>query len=87
MNRKYRFFVLGSIPPDLKERVIAIHVAGILRGDSDPTLSRAIVIQNGENLPNLIMGKSEIGNEQSQGFNPVIHKELSPLNSSSIRPS
>jgi hypothetical protein len=31
MKQKYRIYVLGNIPPDLKERIVAIHAAGILK--------------------------------------------------------
>jgi hypothetical protein len=31
-NRKYRIYVIGIVPRDLKERVVAIHAAGILKG-------------------------------------------------------
>jgi hypothetical protein len=32
MRGKYRIYVIGDIPRDIKERVMAIHVAGILGG-------------------------------------------------------
>lgn len=35
MKQKYRIYVLGDIPPDLKERVASIHVAGILKSRAE----------------------------------------------------
>jgi hypothetical protein len=31
MIKKYRIYPIGSLPPDLKERIAAIHAAGILK--------------------------------------------------------
>jgi hypothetical protein len=31
MKTKYRIYVLGPVPADLKERIIAAHVAAILK--------------------------------------------------------
>jgi hypothetical protein len=44
-HKKYRIYVLGLVPPDLKERIIAVHVAGILKGkEKDPATSGNIEI-------------------------------------------
>jgi hypothetical protein len=32
MKHQYQIYVLGDIPSDLKERIVAIHAAGILKG-------------------------------------------------------
>ena len=31
MKDKYRIYILGDIPPDLKERIAAVHAAAILK--------------------------------------------------------
>lgn len=32
---KYRIYVIGEVPPDLKERIAAIHAAGILKQNNE----------------------------------------------------
>jgi hypothetical protein len=34
MKRKYRIFIRGDITHDLKQRIVAVHTAGILNGKS-----------------------------------------------------
>ena len=31
MSKIYRFHVIGKVPPDLKEKIAALHATGILR--------------------------------------------------------
>jgi hypothetical protein len=38
-ERIYRIYVLGDIPPDLKERIAALHALGILKGKVEDTIS------------------------------------------------
>jgi hypothetical protein len=35
----YRVYVLGDIPPDLKDRIAALHALGILQGKAEGTRS------------------------------------------------
>jgi hypothetical protein len=35
MKNKYRIYVIGPIPSDLKEKIVAIHAAGILKKKSE----------------------------------------------------
>ena len=46
---KYRIYTVGDIPPDLKERIIAIHVTGILKGKGEdvPSHNRVTDDQSG----------------------------------------
>jgi hypothetical protein len=48
MNTKYRIFVIGDVPRDLKERIAAIHAAGILteKNQSIPVNTRQKNDQN-----------------------------------------
>jgi hypothetical protein len=49
MKPKYRVYVLNTIPPDLKERIVAVHAAGILamNGDIRSNPCRALHDLNG----------------------------------------
>lgn len=57
-QKKYRIYVLGSIPPDLKERIIAAHAAGILKGRRKgiPVHTQAMNDQNADVLQSSIKG-------------------------------
>jgi hypothetical protein len=58
MKPKYRIYTLGTIPPDLKERITAIHAAGILKGKSaDVQIAQVRVDQNRG-----LIGKTTTGN-------------------------
>jgi hypothetical protein len=37
MKQKYRIYIIGDIPPDLKDRIAALHVLGILNGKAEDT--------------------------------------------------
>jgi hypothetical protein len=58
MKKLYRIFVLGEIPPDLKERVAAIHAAGIVKSKNENTRLRDQDINRGPNY----QGKIRSGN-------------------------
>jgi hypothetical protein len=35
MKQQYRIYVIGPVPPDLEERIAAVHAAGILKEKSE----------------------------------------------------
>jgi hypothetical protein len=35
VKKRYRIYVIGNIPPDLKEQIIALHAACILNGKNE----------------------------------------------------
>jgi hypothetical protein len=47
MKQKYRIYVIGDVPADLKEKIMAGHVAGILKGKGEgkPIQTRVSVDQ------------------------------------------
>jgi hypothetical protein len=56
MKPKYRVYVINTIPPDLKERIVAVHAAGILamNGDIRSNPCRAPYFQKGAALSGTI---------------------------------
>lgn len=52
MKHKYRIYVVGNFPPNLKEKIMAVHVAGILKGKGEgiPVHTQVSIDQNGSVL-------------------------------------
>jgi hypothetical protein len=55
MKSKYRIYVLGPIPSDLKERIASIHASAILnsRNDVKPVHTQTLNDQNSKVGPNV----------------------------------
>jgi hypothetical protein len=55
MKQKYRIYVLGDLPPDLKERISSIHASAILNSKSEgtPVHTQMLNNQNSKVGPNV----------------------------------
>jgi hypothetical protein len=54
MKGKYRIYVLGEVPADIKERIVAIHAFGILKGKGIPVHTQVLIDKDGATGPSQI---------------------------------
>jgi hypothetical protein len=69
MKAKYRIYIVGDVPPDLKDRIAAVHAAGILKGKSEekPPDTEVVKIQNRNSIPSVSKSK------EYSGYYPIRH--------------